>query len=68
VPLLFLELGSVQAAVDRAADMIRSSVRRFDEAESEILASFSHDPEALESIRKFIEGCKFACTANLNWR
>ncbi|OTA70327.1 terpenoid synthase [Hypoxylon sp. EC38] len=67
VPLLSLELGSVQAAINQAVDIVRSSIQRFDTAESEILKRYSTMPKVQEDIHKFIDGCKFACTSNLNW-
>ncbi|KAI1501866.1 terpenoid synthase [Biscogniauxia marginata] len=67
IPLLSLKLGSVQAAVNEAADMVRSSIRRFEAAERDLLESQSSAPGTQENVRKFIEGCKYACTANMNW-
>ncbi|KAI0833178.1 terpenoid synthase [Hypoxylon sp. FL0890] len=67
VPLLSLELGSVQAAINQAVDIVRSSIERFDAAEMEILERYSATPEVQEDIRKSIDGCKYACTSNLNW-
>ncbi|KAI1104702.1 terpenoid synthase [Jackrogersella minutella] len=67
IPLLSLELGSVQAAINHATEAVRSSIQKIDAAEAEILARYSSTPEVREDIRKFIEGCKYACTCNLNW-
>ncbi|KAI1140476.1 terpenoid synthase [Hypoxylon sp. FL0543] len=68
VPLLSLELGSVQAAVNQAVDIVKSAIQRFDAAETEVLERYAATPEVQEDIRKVIDGCKYACTANLNWR
>ncbi|XXH02823.1 hypothetical protein Hte_009210 [Hypoxylon texense] len=67
IPLLVVRLGSVQAAVDYATDMIRSSIQRLEVAEKDILNRYETDPKA-QDIQRYIDGCKFACTANLNWR
>ncbi|OTA96441.1 hypothetical protein M434DRAFT_8886 [Hypoxylon sp. CO27-5] len=45
-----------------------SSIERFDTAESEILKRYSTMPKVQEDIHKFVDGCKYACTSNLNWR
>ncbi|KAI1389854.1 terpenoid synthase [Hypoxylon trugodes] len=68
VPLLTLQLGSVQGAMDHAVDMVRTSVRRLDAAEAQILRRYASTPKVQEDILKFIDGCKYACTSNLNWR
>ncbi|KAI0380854.1 terpenoid synthase [Hypomontagnella monticulosa] len=68
VPLLFLEQGSVQSAVDQATDIVRSSIQRLDAAEQEILERYSSMPALHSEIAEFIKSCKFACTGNLNWR
>ncbi|KAI0143932.1 terpenoid synthase [Hypoxylon sp. NC0597] len=67
VPLLSLKLGSVQAAMNQAVDIVRSSIQRFNAAESEILDRYSTMPKVQEDIHKFIDGCKYACTSNLSW-
>ncbi|KAK6950950.1 hypothetical protein Daesc_007478 [Daldinia eschscholtzii] len=68
IPLLSLQLGSVQAAVNYAVEIVHSSVLRFEAAEKRILQRYSSMSEICEDIRKFIDGCKYAATANLNWR
>ncbi|KAI1380799.1 isoprenoid synthase domain-containing protein [Hypoxylon crocopeplum] len=68
VPLLSLRLGSVQAAITHAVDIVQSSILRFEAAERQILERYSPTPKVQDDIRKFIDGCKYACTANLNWR
>ncbi|KAI2473190.1 terpenoid synthase [Annulohypoxylon bovei var. microspora] len=67
VALLSLELGSVQAAINHAVDIVRSAVHRLEAAESEILERYSSMPKTHEDIRRFVEACKYACTSNLNW-
>ncbi|KAI0544235.1 terpenoid synthase [Xylaria curta] len=70
IPLLVVELGSLQEAINHAEDIIRSSVQELDLAVEQIngrefAAAGMH---VHEDIRKFVDGCKYACTANLNWR
>ncbi|RYP24376.1 hypothetical protein DL765_000640 [Monosporascus sp. GIB2] len=68
IPLLFVKLKSVQAAIDWAANLVRSAVERFDAAERKILECHASDPHLQEHIHKFIDGCKYAVTGNLSWR
>nr|AHY23921.1 terpene synthase [Hypoxylon sp. E7406B] len=67
VPLLALELGSMQAAMNHAVDIVRSSIQRFDTAAIEILERYATTPKVQEDIRKSIDACRYACTSNLNW-
>ena len=47
---------------------IRDSVESFDAASSRLLQAFEHDRPTRVQIENFIDGCKYACTANLDWR
>jgi hypothetical protein len=67
IPLLFLEHGSLQLAVDRAVHMVRSSVAEFDILSKQLLDQHSNN-EVHENLLNFVKGCKYACTANINWR
>lgn len=67
IPLLALRLGTVQKAITSASEIVRESIKRFEAAEKELLERYS-DSKVQEDIRKFIDGSKYACTANLNWR
>ncbi|KAI1395231.1 terpenoid synthase [Hypoxylon fuscum] len=68
IPLLAPQLGSAQAAINHAVEIVQSSIQRFEQAEKQILEGYAQEPEVYEDVRKFIEGCKYACTSNLNWR
>ncbi|XDG04251.1 hypothetical protein ABKA04_003866 [Annulohypoxylon sp. FPYF3050] len=68
VALLSLELGSVQTAMNHAVEIVRSATYRLEAAETDLLERYSSVPKVQENIRKFVEGCKYACTSNLNWR
>ncbi|KAI1503050.1 terpenoid synthase [Biscogniauxia marginata] len=67
IPLLLTQLGSVQAAVNQAVEIVRLSIHRFEAAEQNILQRYSCAPDVQADIRRYVEGCKFACTANLKW-
>ncbi|KAK8115327.1 Terpene synthase [Apiospora kogelbergensis] len=67
VPLLFLRLGSLQAAVDHGGEMVKTSIRRIEEAEKDILAKYPEESKSRQALKGYIDGCKYACTANLNW-
>jgi hypothetical protein len=67
IPLLSLELGSVQAALDDASRMMQNSVESIDKAAESLLARYAHDASMYTNLQKYIEGCKYACTGNLNW-
>ncbi|KAE8149091.1 terpenoid synthase [Aspergillus avenaceus] len=67
IPLLYAERGgSLQDAVDTAARTVCNSVAEFDRVAEAFLIDNQEDPQ-LGNLSKFIDGCKFACTANLNW-
>ncbi|OTB09040.1 hypothetical protein M426DRAFT_7067 [Hypoxylon sp. CI-4A] len=67
IPLLIPQVGSVQLATNHAAEIVKSSIDRFDAIERQFLERYSTTPEVQEGVRKVIEGYKYACTANLNW-
>ncbi|KAI1268955.1 terpenoid synthase [Xylariaceae sp. FL1019] len=67
IPLLMVTLESAQAAIERAEVIVESSVQALDRAAEELLAREFSSPGVHEDMRKFIDGIKYACTANLNW-
>lgn len=67
IPLLAVELGSVQAALDVASKMLQDSVVAIDAAAEALLARHALDTALSANLQKFIDSCKYACTANLNW-
>ncbi|PVI05614.1 terpenoid synthase [Periconia macrospinosa] len=67
IPLLAVELGSVQSALDVASKMLQDSVIAIDAAADALLARHARDTALCANLQKFIDGCKYACTANLNW-
>ncbi|TRX88218.1 hypothetical protein FHL15_010907 [Xylaria flabelliformis] len=68
IPLLSMRLGSVQAAISKATDMVCSSIERFEAMERQLLQSCMANPQLHNNIQVYIDSCKYACTANLNWR
>ncbi|KAI2605765.1 terpenoid synthase [Hypoxylon fragiforme] len=54
--------------IDHAVNIIRSSIERFEAAEKQLLERSSSTPKIREDLGKFIDGCKYACISNLNWR
>ncbi|KAH7305266.1 isoprenoid synthase domain-containing protein [Stachybotrys elegans] len=67
IPLLSLELGSVQLAIEHATEMVRRSVQRLEAAEKLLLEKYSSHTKLQADLRKFISTCKSACNGNLNW-
>lgn len=69
VPLLLIEVDfHIQAAIDRATDDLRVAVHAFNTAADQLTAAHAADPALAANVDKFILSCKYACTANLNWR
>ena len=48
--------------------MTKSAVQRFELAEKDIKARYASHPKLLNDLTMFIDGCKYACTGNMNWR
>ena len=69
IPLLYIAHdGNAQAAVDDATGILRNAVARFDFAANALLKENAEDKIVKADIVKFIDSCRYACTANLNWR
>lgn len=58
----------MQKAIDRAVEITHESILRLEAAEQALLKRYSADPKVRADLVKFIDGAKYACTANLNWR
>ncbi|KAI1734371.1 isoprenoid synthase domain-containing protein [Xylaria scruposa] len=67
VPILFLEHGSLQTAIDRVISMVQSSMKRLDCAEKELLRCYASSATLTRDLQLFIRNCKHTCTGNLNW-
>ncbi|KAJ2973686.1 hypothetical protein NUW58_g8876 [Xylaria curta] len=67
IPLLTVELGSAQAAIEHACHTIRFSVHAIDLAAERILAREFSTPGLRDDIRKFIDGAKYLITSSLSW-
>ncbi|KAJ5274029.1 terpenoid synthase [Penicillium angulare] len=58
---------SLQKAIDVAVETVSSSVAEFDQIADKVLDMHTGDEKLAANLNNFIDGCKFACTANLNW-
>ena len=68
IPLLFIaHERNLQAAMDAAAGMLRDSVGRFELAANALLADNAGDELVAADLARFIDSCRYACTANLNF-
>jgi hypothetical protein len=67
IPLLYVQHGSLQKAIDVAARSISSSVAEFDQISSQVVNRDFDNEDMRANLKRFIDGCKYACTANLNW-
>lgn len=69
IPLLYIAHDrNVQAAVDDATGILRDAVACFDLAANALLQDNDGDKIVKADLAKFIDSCRYACTANLNWR
>ncbi|KAA6411299.1 MAG: hypothetical protein FRX48_04579 [Lasallia pustulata] len=67
IPLLYIRHGSLPAAFDNAVETVKCSIQAVDSSSQKLLARYSQDPVVYDKLQKFICGCKYACTANVNW-
>jgi len=67
VPLLYLEHGDLQAAVDCAAKEVENGVHLFNLLAVKLRERFKGD-KSIRDLEKMITGCQYTCTANLEWR
>jgi hypothetical protein len=68
IPLLYLQEGSLQGAVDKAMSILHASVASFEVCSQKLLARNAHDAKVQRQVQQFIDSCKYACTGNINWR
>lgn len=69
LPLLYIAKdGNIQAAMSDAVGMLENAVGRFNLAANDLLEGSSGDQTVTTNVAKFIDSCRYACTANLNWR
>ena len=69
IPLLYTRLGSAQAAVDQATEVLIKHVARFEEAAGQLLAgSGTSEIDGNHQLHDFVKGCRFYCSGNLVWR
>ena len=68
LPILFHNCRDAQTAADVATAFLETAVTGFEEAATSLLKTVTGPEKLSEDVGRFIEGCRFACTANLNWR
>lgn len=69
IPLLYLECANdAQCAINTATAYLHTAVFGFNGAAERLLAGTTDDAGLRACLVKFIDGCRYACTANLNWR
>ena len=68
IPLLYTQVGSLQKAVDIAIETISSGLDSFEVTAQRLLEEYPDDPVTREKLQKYILGCKYAITGNLEWR
>ena len=54
--------------MDEAAEILRSAVKRFEQAASSLRSKYSEDETVSKKLDLFILSCRYPCTATLNWR
>lgn len=68
IPLLYTEHAfDLQRAMDKATEILKEEVSKFERAETSLLAAEA-DGKIREQLRLFIRGCKYGCTGSLRWR
>jgi hypothetical protein len=67
LPILLLEHGSVDKAMDIVSDTILKAVRSVDEAGERLLQRYGEDMKLRHDLTAMIKSCKYACTGNLSW-
>lgn len=69
IPLLYIAHDhDLQAAMDDATEILRNAVTRFDIAATGLIEDIAGDQAVTVDVIRFIDSCRYACTANLNWR
>ncbi|KAL8831343.1 MAG: hypothetical protein Q9170_005336 [Blastenia crenularia] len=70
IPILYAKRHDAQAAADEVMDMVRCTVAQFDDIANEMVRHCveQEDWVAVKMLAQFVEGCRYYCTGNLNWR
>jgi len=68
IPLMYVQLGSIQAAMDKTMEFVAAMIKVFDEAERRLYKRYGDaTPELQDQLRRFIDGAKYYSTGNLTW-
>lgn len=54
--------------MDDATEILKNAVARFDLAATGLVEDIDGDQTVTAEVVRFIDSCRYACTANLNWR
>ncbi|EED22466.1 conserved hypothetical protein [Talaromyces stipitatus ATCC 10500] len=68
IPIMYVQLGSVEAAMDKTVEFVVSMIQKFDEAEARLLTRYCSDENLQKQLWRFVDGAKYYCTGNLIWR
>jgi hypothetical protein len=68
VPLLFLECGDLQSAINKAYNSMAEAIGRFETAADEFISKPSFTSMSSSEAQALIQGCKDIWVGNLVWR
>lgn len=68
IPLLFSHYNDAQYAIDISIALLETAVSGFDQAAYALLISYIQDERVVTRLDSFVDGCRYACTANPKWR
>ncbi|KAH6654009.1 isoprenoid synthase domain-containing protein [Truncatella angustata] len=66
LPLLFYQYGDLERSAQTAIDLIAANVAEFDMVAERLLERWRTDDIA-DSLRLYIDACRYNCTGNLHW-
>ncbi|KAL9617238.1 MAG: hypothetical protein Q9160_007966 [Pyrenula sp. 1 TL-2023] len=68
LPLLYARHHSLSSSISIAVDMLSTSIASLDRCSERLLAQHPPETDVGRHVQEFVDGCKYACTANLVWR
>ena len=70
IPILYATRQDAQAVADEVMTSVNRSIMDFDTVAAGMIDRLSEeeDPQLVRALVKFVEGCRYYCTGNLNWR
>ncbi|RAL64505.1 hypothetical protein DID88_001980 [Monilinia fructigena] len=67
IPLLYIDAGSAQAAIDSAVASLHVVVNGFDKLANDLIDQYRSDEITQAALQRFLDACRHNCTGNLNW-